>query len=219
MTNTPGKQMNKKRQTIYDKSGGLCWYCGCQLEKGWHADHFYPVVRVSGKMLYPELDSIENKVPSCGSCNMMKSSMNIEGFRSTITSFIESLNLYSTQYKFTKRYGLVKETKKTVEFWFEKNNLSVKSEQELCNISDEAMNIEWLRDKNDHFNFYIVFDKFICTLRYLGDHTIATAMDFKWSELGRQEFNNGRLTKPMVADWALKIQGNIKNELFSKNIN
>ena len=31
--------MNKKRQGIYDKSGGKCWYCGIELKKGWHMDH------------------------------------------------------------------------------------------------------------------------------------------------------------------------------------
>lgn len=52
--------INKKRQAIWDKSNGHCWYCGCQLgEKGWHADHFEPVVRnlVTGKPHFPERDN------------------------------------------------------------------------------------------------------------------------------------------------------------------
>lgn len=122
--------MSKKRQAIYDKSGGKCWYCGCELVKGWHADHFEPVRRNpkwaieklgSSTMEHPENDNEENKVPACASCNMMKSSMDIESFRNVISQFINSLNQYATQYKFAKKYGLIEETKNPVVFWFEKN--------------------------------------------------------------------------------------------------
>ncbi len=127
--------MNKKRQAIYDKSGGKCWYCGCELVKGWHADHFYPIRRndlswMSEEAIeamgaktceHPEHDNEANKVPACAKCNIMKSSGTIEDFRMRITQFIESLNSYSTQYKFSKKYGLVEETKKPVVFWFELN--------------------------------------------------------------------------------------------------
>ncbi len=113
---------------IYDKSGGKCWYCGCELVKGWHADHFQPIRRIPkmftdkhGKCDHPEFDTEENKVPACASCNLMKSQMGIEDFRRCITQFVESLNLYTNQYKFAKRYGLVIETSKPVVFWFEKN--------------------------------------------------------------------------------------------------
>lgn len=49
----------------------------------------------------------------------MKSSETLEAFREKIAGFINSLNLYHTQYKFAKRYGLVEETKKEVRFYFE----------------------------------------------------------------------------------------------------
>lgn len=112
--------MNKKRLAIYSKSGGFCWYCGCQLKKGWHADHFFPIRRnPDGTCLNPENDTEENKVPACPQCNRMKSSMPIEAFRSVLSNFIESLNKYSTQYKFAKKYGLVEETRFSVKFWFE----------------------------------------------------------------------------------------------------
>lgn len=124
-------KMSKKRQAIYDKSGGVCWYCGDPLKKGWHADHFKAVRRNDKysqdrfdcpEMEHPENDTEENKVPSCASCNIMKSQMSIEDFRSCISQFVESLNLYTNQYKFAKRYGLVVETNKPVKFWFEENN-------------------------------------------------------------------------------------------------
>lgn len=115
--------MSKKRKAIWDKSNGHCWYCGCELgETGWHADHFKPVVRSwDGTMSIPENDTEENKVPACGSCNRMKHRMSIESFRKVIEGFVNSLNRDSTQYKFSKRYGLVQETQQSVTFWFEEN--------------------------------------------------------------------------------------------------
>lgn len=37
----------EERQKIFDKYGGKCAYCGCELQKGWHVDHCAPVHRVS----------------------------------------------------------------------------------------------------------------------------------------------------------------------------
>lgn len=197
--------MNKSRKLIYDKSGGLCWYCGSELEKGWHADHFYPVVRVEGRMLYPELDSIDNKVPSCPSCNMMKSSMPIESFRNTISEFISSLNSYTTQYKFAKKYRLITETKLPVKFWFEDNFKSVKPEHELCNISNAAMSFQWLKDNSEPNYFYKKFDSGMCTIRKIDHRWIAIFMGWGWAEKDRSYFYNGRLVKEKMAEWALSI--------------
>lgn len=39
--------MNKgDRQKIFDKYGGRCAYCGCELNKRWNVDHVEPVVRI-----------------------------------------------------------------------------------------------------------------------------------------------------------------------------
>ena len=135
--------MNKKRQAIFDKSNGVCWYCGCELVKGWHIDHLEPIVRrdhswmskESRELLgasgcdHPERDIEENKVPSCASCNIMKSRLSVEGFRECISNFINSLNSYTNQYKFAKKYGLVTETSKPVVFWFEKNSSGLTVEE------------------------------------------------------------------------------------------
>lgn len=118
--------MNKKRFAIWNKSGGQCWYCGCQLpEKGWHVDHFEPIRRnwfdPNHTCLNPENENEENLVPTCASCNIQKGSMTIEQFREKIAGFINSLNLYHTQYAVAKRYGLIQEAQKPVRFWFEEN--------------------------------------------------------------------------------------------------
>ena len=33
------------RKAIYEKYGGKCAYCGCELQKGWHVDEIEPVRR------------------------------------------------------------------------------------------------------------------------------------------------------------------------------
>lgn len=35
----------EKRKVIFDKFGGRCAYCGCELQKGWHVDEVLPVIR------------------------------------------------------------------------------------------------------------------------------------------------------------------------------
>ncbi|WP_373232120.1 HNH endonuclease [Cohnella sp.] len=142
MTKEP---VSKKRKAIWDKSGGLCWYCGTTLpERGWHADHFEPLGRrpilinreyqknESGRIVgfteaeekrppsHPERDNLENLVPACQSCNTLKGMGSIEGFRRQIAQFINSLNRYTNQYKIAKKYGLVQEIDKPVTFWFER---------------------------------------------------------------------------------------------------
>lgn len=126
--------MNKKRQAIWDKTGGKCFYCGCDLpEKGWHADHMEPIQRKlksdEKRGLYttddchrPDRDNEANKVPACASCNINKHSLSVEGFRRLIEGFVRSLNARNTQYIVAKRYGLIQETSSPVVFWFERQS-------------------------------------------------------------------------------------------------
>ena len=115
----------KDRQILFNKYEGKCAYCGDDLKKGWHVDHIEPIVRnwLDGSCKNPHLkNNIENKNPSCASCNIQKNSFSIEEFRYNIKKFVELLNKNSTQYKFAKRYGIIKETEVEVKFYFEKIN-------------------------------------------------------------------------------------------------
>lgn len=115
-------KLNKKqREELKQKYNGRCAYCGCELNDKWHADHIEPIVRnwTDGTCERPENNRLDNFNPSCSSCNIMKSSMSLENFRDVVKGFINSLNQYSTQYKFAKRYGLVTETNIDVKFYFE----------------------------------------------------------------------------------------------------
>lgn len=128
------KLTKKERETLFHKYNGRCAYCGCELVKGWHADHIEAIVRdftynkeksrfqQTGKCLKPENQKIENFNPSCAKCNILKNSNSLEEFRRIIKQFVNSLNLYSTQYKFAKKYGLVQETGLEVVFYFETLN-------------------------------------------------------------------------------------------------
>lgn len=154
-----------EREIVFNKYGGKCAYCGCDLHKGWHVDHLEPVSRKwktihhhwkhidTGEILdqngglkklnhmdneerrkwkyverrdvpdgfeYPERDVLENKIPSCASCNINKHGDSVEGFRESIAGYLRSLNLRMVQYKMVKKYGLVEETNKPVVFYFER---------------------------------------------------------------------------------------------------
>lgn len=199
--------MNKKRKTIFDKSGGKCWYCGCDLsELKWQADHFHPVIRVEGKMLYPELDRLDNLVPSCAPCNNFKTSACIEGFRFMVNEQFKNVPRGSTGMRQLIRLGLVDISVKPVNFWFEKQGLKVKSELEICGISKDAQCVEWKEDKQEYDYFSADFGAFLCTLRRMGSYWLVIAMSYEWEELGRAELANARLAKVQAADWALKLK-------------
>lgn len=123
----------KDREIIFNKFGGKCAYCGCELQKGWHVDEIEPVRRnhrwnqekrryeldKETPFTHPERMHIDNQFPSCASCNINKHSESLEEFRKSIAGYMKHLNEISTQYKIAKRYGLVVETDKPVKFYFE----------------------------------------------------------------------------------------------------
>lgn len=110
-----------KRERIAAKTNNRCGYCGDPLQKGWHLDHIEPVLRQKdGTMERPENNTESNLMAACPSCNRQKNRCTLEDFRHNIKQFVNSLNRYSTQYKFAKRYGLVHETGlEKVKFYFE----------------------------------------------------------------------------------------------------
>lgn len=125
------------RKKVFEKTDGKCAYCGCDLQKGWHVDEMEPVrrdyisipvkkdgryshhKRVLNSVMHPERFHIDNQWPACAACNIQKGSFTIEQFRRNIAAFVVSLNRDSTQYKFAKKFGLVKETEQPVIFYFE----------------------------------------------------------------------------------------------------
>lgn len=111
--------MNKKRQVVWDKSKGHCWYCGCVLpEKGWHVDHLKPLFRGYDTHLQG-CDTPENRVPSCAPCNLLKSVHTIEQFRVEIASQATRAKRTSVNVRTALRFKQIKITETPIVFWFE----------------------------------------------------------------------------------------------------
>lgn len=114
------------RHKVYAKCGGRCAYCGQPLElKDMQIDHLKPILRGStqewkekyGGNVYGD-DTIDNMLPSCRSCNNYKSSSPLDSWRRQIENLLIQLNRISI-YRIAKRYGLITENPKRIEFYFE----------------------------------------------------------------------------------------------------
>lgn len=128
----------KQRAILRMKFDGKCAYCGCELpEKGWHADHVEPILRIStqdmnaaekglwklkntGESYRPHLDNLENIFPACQPCNLLKSTYSVEMFRKQISLQVERGRKSSMNFRTAERFGLIKTTDNPVVFWFER---------------------------------------------------------------------------------------------------
>lgn len=128
----------KQRAILRMKFDGKCAYCGCELpEKGWHADHVEPILRIStqdmnaaekglwklkntGESYRPHLDNLENIFPACQPCNLLKSTYSVEMFRKQISLQVERGRKSSMNFRTAERFGLIKTTDIPVVFWFER---------------------------------------------------------------------------------------------------
>lgn len=118
----------KDRQIVWNKSNGICWYCGCDLpEKGWHADHVEPIRRSEYQGVVtvsrPDLDVIDNIVPACAQCNNFKATWPLEWFRENLEQQVKRGRKYSTNFRNAERYGLITVHEKKIVFWFEREVL------------------------------------------------------------------------------------------------
>lgn len=102
------------RQSVYEKYGGRCAYCGKRITlKDMQIDHINSVYN------HGENAAIENLMPSCRSCNFYKSTMSIEKFREQIgkvKSRLEKVFIY----RLARDYRLIYENNIKVTFYFEK---------------------------------------------------------------------------------------------------
>lgn len=197
--------MKIDRDLVLKKSGGKCWYCGSELNGRWQADHFHPVIRANGKPLYPELDSIENLVPSCAPCNNFKSSSNIEGFRLRVAEQFDNSLKRSQGLRQLNRLGLIEISRKPVIFWFESQGLAVLEEQHFFGISDEAKDVIWNYDSVEECH-YAEVGNHIVTAREsgIGLKVIATTADW---EQERTELSGNRYLFERAAEWAIRLSG------------
>lgn len=102
------------RKAVYQKYGGRCAYCGCKLEyKDMQVDHMVSVYWNNGG------NEIENLMPACRMCNFYKSTFSIDKFREQLQTLTGRLDK-AFIYRIAKKYGIVIEQKKPIQFYFEK---------------------------------------------------------------------------------------------------
>jgi len=69
----------KIRIKVFKKTKGKCFYCGMKLVlDSYHIDHAHPKSKGGS-------DDINNLLPSCGTCNLQKGCLTIEGYRAALT--------------------------------------------------------------------------------------------------------------------------------------
>ena len=122
--------MNKDlRLRIYNKYDNQCAYCGRNIEyKDMQVDHLHPKARghyYNSEMMKSRyglrgdtVESFENLMPSCYSCNHYKRSHILEEFRTLVASLHKRISkLYIT--KVANDYGLITFKEFDGKFWFE----------------------------------------------------------------------------------------------------
>ena len=117
----PKSVSRKLRLEVFRRQDGLCAYCGEALpEKGFHIDHIEP----QSLRFYhygKDVHRSENLHASCRSCNILKGSHSLEGFRYLVGEFYRTLRRDS-RYRCLLRFNRITETHvdKDVLFHFEK---------------------------------------------------------------------------------------------------
>jgi hypothetical protein len=137
----------RQRAEIRMMFGGRYAYCGCELSTKWHIDHREPVVRKTewiikrrtvhgmygtyeqeyreciqtGDVYFPENDRLDNMVPACHKCNILKSSGGVEDLRAALAYFCRSIPEIKTysHVHHLMRFGKLSIDSSPVVFWFE----------------------------------------------------------------------------------------------------
>lgn len=111
----------KVREAVYYKYEGHCAYCGKELTpKEFQVDHLIPIQRERfGKHTAEQLERFENYMPSCRVCNGYKRAHSLETFRTMIEEIPKKLDRDSCIYRIGKKYSLLEEHPRKLEFYFE----------------------------------------------------------------------------------------------------
>lgn len=121
----------KERQLVYEKCGGHCAYCGCELElKDMQIDHIVSVGWSSyggeeSKRLIAEgkMNEIDNLLPACRQCNYYKGMSDLEGFRSRLKDTLWSTSTDTFQARLAMKYGMIVKHEWDGKFYFEQKEI------------------------------------------------------------------------------------------------
>jgi hypothetical protein len=114
----------KQRRQVHEKYNGHCAYCGEPISiEQMHVDHLKPIWRDNPTVnpAYRGTDTIDNLMPACKPCNLWKSVMPLEQFRSEIMAQVSRLQLRSANFRMATRYGQVTVICAPVVFYFEQH--------------------------------------------------------------------------------------------------
>jgi len=114
------------RERVWNKYDKRCAYCGTDLEyKQMQVDHieayWHSGTEQDCKRWGVTKGEHEgsNFNPSCARCNRWKGTFTIEAFRNEISLQLVRLKRDSSNYRMALDYGMVTESNKPIEFWFE----------------------------------------------------------------------------------------------------
>ncbi|WP_432642893.1 HNH endonuclease [Acidaminococcus sp.] len=132
------KRLSKKqRLAVYEKYGGHCAYCGCELAyKDMQVDHVDPYNLNDPNYNWghgdksksaDELNQMENLMPACRMCNFYKSGGSLESFRERLRDTLLPNATKTFQFRLAEKYGLVeKHEKRKIFFYFEQEECDEK---------------------------------------------------------------------------------------------
>ena len=111
----------KVREAVYYKYDGHCAYCGKKLTpKEFQVDHLIPIQRERfGKYTEEQIECFENYMPTDRQCNHYKRAHSLETFRRYIEEIPKKLDRDSYIYRIGKKYNLIEEHPRKIEFYFE----------------------------------------------------------------------------------------------------
>ena len=119
------KLTKKERRVVYDKYNGHCAYCGCVIPfKGFNVDHLHCIRNYEYTDEFTGIDvhSIDNLMPTCGSCNRYKATMDLETFRKQLQKIPDRLQRDVCTYNIAIRFRMVQENREPIKFYFERVN-------------------------------------------------------------------------------------------------
>ena len=106
----------KTRMSVWNKYDGHCAYCGIPLKiKDMQVDHLVPVYTGGSH-------DFDNLMPSCRSCNSYKRAHDLETFRECLEAIPNTLRRDSVTFKIGARFGMIRQDKEHIKFYFEEEN-------------------------------------------------------------------------------------------------
>ena len=114
----------RQREAVFNKYGGRCAYCGCELTlRTMQVDHIKAVYASSleNNGVETQDDNLENLNHSCRQCNFYKGTLDIEQFRKKIMTTLYETCQNTFQAKLAKKLGMLT-VKQFDKFYFERIN-------------------------------------------------------------------------------------------------